>query len=320
MSSGEGHRVVPWPRRCERRTLPGGMSPPRSRYAPGAAPDYGHRFHAGNVGDVWKHCALIEVLLRVAATPGRVVYLESHAGEGGYPLGPTGEWSEGIGRLWSSGGDGPGLLARYVALSRRLGGGDDRPVHYPGSPAFAGALLGPDAQLELWERDQQSFARLSARLTGDARAQPIHGDGLAALEAALRAAAATAPAVVALIDPPYGEKADWQRVPDALARAARAAPRACLLLWYPVKSLTRPHAMVARLDSEGVAGTLAELITTPLEHKRNRLNGSGVILVRPPEGAVEALAAAAPSIGRRCATVDGAWSFRLRAFGAPPRG
>lgn len=298
-----------------RRTLPDGMSAPRSRYAPGAAPDYAHRFHAGNVGDVWKHCALIEVLQRVAATPGRVAYLESHAGDGGYPLGPTGEWSEGIGRLWSSGGDGTGALARYVALARRLGEGDDRPVHYPGSPAFAGAVLGPDARLQLWERDQQSFARLSARLAGDARAQPIHGDGLADLEAALGAASVSAAVVVALIDPPYGEKADWQRVPDALARFARAAPRACLLLWYPLKSLTRPHAMVTQLESAGVAGTLAELITTPLEHKRNRLNGSGVILVRPQEGVVEALAAAAPPIGRRCATVDGVWSFRLRAFG-----
>ena len=63
-------------------------------------PDYGHRFHAGNVGDVWKHCALVEILGRVAAGSRRVRYVETHAGEGAYALGPTGEWSEGIGRLW----------------------------------------------------------------------------------------------------------------------------------------------------------------------------------------------------------------------------
>src|SRR5262249_4815704 len=27
---------------------------PMTHYRPGAAPDYSHRFHAGNVGDVWK--------------------------------------------------------------------------------------------------------------------------------------------------------------------------------------------------------------------------------------------------------------------------
>ena len=77
------------------------MPASRSRYVPDAAPDYSHRFHAGNVGDVWKHLVLVEVLSRVAGRPGRIVYCESHAGEGGYMLGPTGEWSEGIGRLWA---------------------------------------------------------------------------------------------------------------------------------------------------------------------------------------------------------------------------
>jgi 23S rRNA A2030 N6-methylase RlmJ len=56
---------------------------------------------------------------------------------------------------------------------------------------------------------------------------------------------------VALIDPPYGEKADWHRAPEALARAARAVPRARLLLWYPMKSLARPNAMVAQLEAAG---------------------------------------------------------------------
>ena len=33
-----------------------------SRYRSDAAADYSHRFHAGNVGDVWKHCVLVTVL------------------------------------------------------------------------------------------------------------------------------------------------------------------------------------------------------------------------------------------------------------------
>ena len=101
---------------------------------------------------------------------------------------------------------------------------------------------------------------------------------------------------------------------DALARAARAAPRACIMLWYPVKSLTRPNAMMERLAAAGVAGVAAELVTTPLAHQRHRLNGSGVLLVRAPAAALEALAAAAPEIGARCATFAGTWSFRMRAF------
>src|SRR5258707_1228873 len=81
--------------------------------------------------------------------------------------------------------------------------------------------------------------------------------------------------------------ADWLGVPDALARAAAQTKRACFLLWYPVKSLTRPNAMFARLADAGVPGTIVELVTTPLDQQRNRLNGSGVLLVRPPAGAIE---------------------------------
>jgi 23S rRNA A2030 N6-methylase RlmJ len=86
------------------------------------------------------------------------------------------------------------------------------------------------------------------------------------------------------------------------------------VLWYPVKSLTRPNAMLARLADAGVPGTIAELVTTPLDQQRNRLNGSGVLLVRPPAGAVETIAAAAPIVGAACATQSGRWSFRSQAW------
>jgi len=285
---------------------------PASRYAPAAGADYSHRLHAGNVGDVWKHCALVAVLRAVAAEARHVAYVETHAGEGRYPLHPTGEWTEGIGRLWTDVAPHGSVLSDYLALCRRLGTGDARPVSYPGSPAFARAVLGDGADLALWERDERAAERLGAVVGSDARTRVTSGDGLAALAGALHAARADA--VVALIDPSWGQKADWQSIPDALARAVRTETRACVMLWYPVKSLTRPNAMMDRLAAAGVAGVAAELVTTPLAHQRHRLNGSGVLLVRAPAAAVDALAAAAPEIGARCATFPGAWSFRMRAF------
>jgi 23S rRNA (adenine2030-N6)-methyltransferase len=310
------------------------VSSPRSRYVADAAPDYSHRFHAGNVGDVWKHCALIEILRRLAATTATVHYVETHAGEGLYPLGATGEWSEGIGRLWSVADLDDGAVAHYVSLCRRLATSTARLQRYPGSPLFARAVLGSEARLTLWERDGGAFARLAAHLGSASNTRLVEGDGLAALAAvgddggALLStgrdrvgglvsttpdgAAAPSPTVV-LVDPPWTQKADWIAIPDALARAAVAMPDACLVLWYPVKSLTRPNAMHARLAAAGMAATIAELITTPLTSRRSRLNGSGVLLVRPPAGSLEALAAAAPVIGRLCATGAGAWSLRMAA-------
>ena len=291
------------------------MSPSHSRYRETATPDYGHRHHAGNVGDVWKHCALLEVLRRVATATVPVHYIETHAGEGRYSLGPTGEWTEGIGQLWSDPdvAAGDDAVARYVTRCRTLATGAERPQSYPGSPVLARAVLGTGARSSLWELDADAAARLE-RQCSDGTAHVTCGDGLAALGDAVVAAETGPGAVVTLIDPPWSRKSDWTAIPDVLAAAVRASTRTTFLLWYPVKSLTRPNAMLARLEAAGVGGTIAELITTPLEHTRNRLNGSGVLLVRPPDGVVEVLAAAAPIVGRRCATVPDTWSLRLRAW------
>lgn len=289
---------------------------PVSRYGAGGIPDYSHRYHAGNVGDVWKHCVLLEVLGRLAAGRGRITYLETHAGEGRYPLGPTGEWTGGVGRLWA-GEAASAPLAGYLALCRRLAGGGDRPRSYPGSPLLAAAALGPEAGLELWERDPGASERLARVLEGRQRTRVVTGDGLGAFEEAVRAAGVAAGTVAALVDPPWTEREDWQRVPRVVLAGIRALPAACLLLWYPVKSLTRPNAMMATLAREGLAGTLAELVTLPFEHRRTRLNGSGVLLVNPPPGALEAIAGAAPEIAARCAVLGGVWSFRMRSFAGP---
>lgn len=289
--------------------------PAPSRYRSEGSSDYSHRFHAGNVGDVWKHCVLIEVLRRAAAVPGGVAYVESHAGEGGYALGPTGEWTEGIGRVWDAvDGDGNDAVARYVALCRTHGAGGARPERYPGSPVLAHALLGAAAPIALWERDPTACERLAAALPPSGSVRVTVGDGLAALPNAVRDAEAGGAHVVALVDPPFTQKPDWIAVPDAVIAAAQASARATLLLWYPLKSLTRPNAMIARCKAAGVAATVAELVTTPLEHQRARLNGSGMILVRPPDGVLTSIAAAAPVLGARCATRPGVWSLRLASW------
>jgi 23S rRNA (adenine2030-N6)-methyltransferase len=271
--------------------------------------DYSHHYHAGNVGDVWKHCALVACLRALRLLPGPRCYVETHAGGGCYELGPTGEWTEGVGQLLAERRPAfPAAVESYLAALRDLGFSPHSRT-YPGSPMLGLALLGQRDRAVLVELQESARAALATTLANDRRATIEAGDGLAALLPCLAAQHRGAETLV-LIDPPYVAKPEWTLVPDALAEAWHAHPRVHFLLWYPIKSLTRPDAMLKRLRAAQVPATALDLITTPLDLKRNRLNGSGVLFVNPLPQVVLQVAAAGPTIGEACSTHEGRWQTR----------
>lgn len=266
---------------------------------------YSHRFHAGNVGDVWKHCVWASVLHHVVASAQRVSVIETHAGEGIYKLGTTGEWLEGVGKVFAK----PAVAAEPVALHRYRRLLADFPAAlYPGSPLITLALLRPTDAAVFYELDAEAHGALRRRLAKNAIATAIAGDGLAAL-ARLKAPGRDAASVV-FMDPPYTAKEDWTRIPKVFAETYHRDPKATLVLWYPVKSYTRPNAMLAGLAEAGVPAATVELITTPLKLQRNRLNGSGMLLVNAPAAALSEALAVAPALGALCASHEGHWTTR----------
>jgi 23S rRNA (adenine2030-N6)-methyltransferase len=279
--------------------------------------DYSHHYHAGNVGDVWKHCLLV-ACLDALPRPSTVCYVETHAGGGLYHLGPTGEWTEGVGKLASEGQGLPRAVARYLEVLRGRGFCDAPAGRvYPGSPVIALSLLGERDRALLFELQRPTCDALREHVGVDRRAVVEEGDGLAALRRCLADGEPVERFV--MIDPPYVAKSEWTVVPDALVEAWRARPDARFMLWYPIKSFTRPDAMLRRLRSSGMPATALDLVTTPLDLRRNRLNGSGVLLVNAPPGVLAAAAAAAPIVGAACATHEGRWLSRGTAWGEPAR-
>ncbi len=283
---------------------------------PARASDYAHARHAGNVGDVFKHVALCATL---AHGKDVALYAETHAGDGLFTLGSVGEWTSGAQKLWGQ-REAPGALGRFARTMHLWSSQtSSRPEKYPGSPLLARALLPVSAKLVLHELDPQAAEVLRRSLKaaipgreGPSQQSVVHEqDGFAALPAVL-AAAKGAPCV-ALIDPPYSSKLEWTQTAACLEAASKAAPQASLLTWYPLRALTRPRALLADLVARGLHGTLVELISTPLRLKREKLNGSGVIFIRPPAGAVEELCQSLPLIGPPLAT-HGEWSAAQIGF------
>jgi 23S rRNA (adenine2030-N6)-methyltransferase len=272
---------------------------------------YDHRYHAGNHGDVWKHVALLSLLHH--AREGETV-VETHAGEGAYALGSTGEWTAGVGAVAASatreGATGSTGVDRWLSRLRRLSRGHDR--FYPGSPMFSLDALPRDGRVILHEKSDQAVAALRRSVGGDNRARIVHGDGWRVQDVL-----PTTPTTL-VIDPPFAAKDEWQTTTDVIASVVAKSKQTRVLLWYPVKRWARPNALHERLRAAGVPFVAIDLVVTPMEIERRALNGSGVLLIGAPESVVVELHAAAAVLGARMATHDGRWSMRTLATTVRP--
>lgn len=268
--------------------------------------DYDHGFHAGNHADVWKHVALLALINALRDHPIGVV--DTHGGEGEYTLHGE-EWKAGIGRLLRRFGagesSGAGAVDRYLARVRRAGEG-----RYPGSPRLVLGSLPKTGRLRAHELQAPVAARLRARLADDDRAYVATGDGLTNILPLPRVSTP-----VVLIDPPFVSKDEWAQAAEAVAQAREAGAR--VMLWYPVKSWTRPNTLHNKLRELGVPFVAHDLLIRPIEEGSRSLAGSGVLWAGAPDGARIELHAAAAVLGP--ALSNGAdWSLRVTAHASPP--
>lgn len=245
--------------------------------------NYRHAFHAGNFADCVKH-ALLLVLLRSLLSkdkPFRV--LDTHAGIGSYDLtGPeatrTGEWHDGIGRLADI-TDGP--LADYVALVRGAG----FPASYPGSPALIRALLRPDDRLVLCELHPEDHATLKARFRDDAQVAVHRRDAWEALRALTPFPERRG---LVLIDPPFEQEGEFERLAHAIAEQRRRFRAGIVAAWYPIKHRTPVRAFHTALQDGAVPDCIAAELALREPTDPTRLNGCGLLVANPPFGFEEA--------------------------------
>jgi len=274
-------------------------------------PDYSHRYHAGNVGDVWKHVVWWALLERLHREDSPLDILDCHAGAGEYRLQSTGEWTAGIGALRSAAKtDAATVVAKYSAFIDQFGVDNSQLRRYPGSPRLLERLWRPGDRLACYELEPTAFGELNGAAFGS-EVERINGDGLAALRA--RCAEPMKGRLVGLIDPPWNIKSDWHTIPLTMIECVAAAPSAVIAVWYPIKSYSRVNQMIRTLREGGLPSLIADVITTPLDIKRNRLNGSGVCIVNAPADLAPQLAEAGAVVGSACSSHRGFFEIRLNA-------
>lgn len=247
--------------------------------------NYRHAFHAGNHADVFKHLALSRMLSFMSRKEAPLAYLDTHAGVGLYDLmgdsaSRTGEWLEGIGRIWARFDQAPAAMAEYLEVIAALNT-DGALRYYPGSPELMRRLSRPQDRLYLNEKHPDDGALLRQNMAGDRRVAVHQGDGWLVPRALLPTREKR---VLLLIDPPFEQGNDLERAVQALDEIIGRMRQAVVAIWYPIKDERQLKRFYTAL-SKSKAPTLmrAELYVNAPDDE-TRLNGSGLVISNPPWG------------------------------------
>ncbi len=219
---------------------------------------YRHAFHAGNHADVLKHLVLMLCIEHMNSKDKPYTLIDSHAGAGFYALDAehakrTGEFVEGIGRLWQR-TDLPPPLAEYVALVRGINGGSGL-RRYPGSPRIASLLTRDNAQvrdsLRLCELHSTDFALLRRQFKDAGRRVMLEqADGFEVLKAALPPPSRRG---LVLIDPSYEIKSDYMKVAAAIKDGLKRFATGTYLVWHPMLPTIEANNLPDKLKKSGAS-------------------------------------------------------------------
>ncbi|RWI91220.1 23S rRNA (adenine(2030)-N(6))-methyltransferase RlmJ [Mesorhizobium sp.] len=247
--------------------------------------NYRHAYHAGNFADVVKHAVLSRLVEYLKQKDEAFRAIDTHAGIGRYDLasveaGKTGEWQGGIGRVSEA-----ALEPRTAALLQpyleavRLENPDGGLRRYPGSPLIVRHLLRKQDRLTAIELHSEDAARLKAVFAGDIQTRVIELDGWLALGAHLPPKEKRG---LVLVDPPFEEEGEFQRLVENLRRAHRRWRGGIYALWYPIKDRKAVAAFRAALKETGIPKLLDIGFEIRPASSEPSLDGSGLVVVNPP--------------------------------------
>ncbi|TIQ34770.1 MAG: 23S rRNA (adenine(2030)-N(6))-methyltransferase RlmJ, partial [Mesorhizobium sp.] len=191
-----------------------------------------------------------------------------------------GEWQGGISRLFDAALDAPAaaLLAPYLEAVHSLNpeGGVKK---YLGSPLIARHLMRKQDRLSAIELHRQDAAKLRALFQGDFQTRVIELDGWLALRAHLPPKEKRG---LVLVDPPFEEECEFDRLVDGLRKAHKRWPGGIYALWYPVKNRKAVAAFRKALVQSGVPKLLDIGFEIRPPSAEPSLDGCGMVVVNPP--------------------------------------
>jgi 23S rRNA (adenine2030-N6)-methyltransferase len=238
--------------------------------------NYRHAYHAGNFADVLKHGVLVWIVRYLQQKAAALVLIDTHAGAGLYdltaaPAQKTLEAKDGILRLTGR-ADLPQALKPHfdLVLAANAGG---TIASYPGSASLMTSLARDCDRVvacELHPDDALALRRSAVR------ARIIQSDGYRTL---LSLAPPPEKRGLVLIDPPFEEPEEFERLARTFIAAHRKWPSGVYVLWFPIKD----PGEVSRLKAELANAAIKKLTFMALDVARAEgLGACGLIVCNAP--------------------------------------
>jgi 23S rRNA (adenine2030-N6)-methyltransferase len=266
-----------------------------------------------------KHALLVRIIAYLQRKETAFRVIDTHAGIGLYDLraseaGRTGEWAGGIGRLDRAfSPEVEEVLAPYRTVVA-----DVRARHgasaYPGSPAILREILRRQDRGVFVELHPADYKVLNEAFNEVANLKVLHLDGWTALHSLIPPKEKRG---LVLIDPPYEQPNELERLGGELLAALRKWPTGIYAGWYPVKDLGPVDALAARLHRESPRPGLRLELLVDDPRDPTRLNGSGLFVLNPPWSLRDEAEILLPALAERLSR-GGYGAYRCEAFGPPP--
>lgn len=248
--------------------------------------NYRHIYHAGNFSDVFKHIILARILEYLKKKDHGFRVIDTHAGIGIYDLSSqeaqkTGEWTDGIASIINKPitKDVEELIKPWLDVVTELNGSSGRITRYPGSPYLSRKLLRKQDRLTAIELHEKDYQQLASNFAGDYQARIIHLDGYLALGAHVPPKEKRG---LILVDPPFEQTDEFNRLLDGLSKAYRRFPNGVYALWYPVKHYHELNWFINELEGTAIPKILRLELRVRQRSATVGLDGCGMIIVNPP--------------------------------------
>ncbi|MGL4487122.1 MAG: 23S rRNA (adenine(2030)-N(6))-methyltransferase RlmJ [Yersinia sp. (in: enterobacteria)] len=243
---------------------------------------YRHSFHAGNHADVLKHTVQSLIIASLKEKEKPFLYLDTHAGAGRYQLSGehaerTGEYLEGIGKLWQR-DDLPDDLSPYMSVINYFNR-SEKLRYYPGSPLIARHLLREYDKIHLTELHSSDYPLLRNEFAKDERAKVQRADGYQQVKSQLPPPSRRG---FILIDPSYEMKTDYQEVVKGIQEGYKRFATGTYALWYPVVLRQQVKRLLRDLEASGIRRILQIELAVRPDSDQQGMTASGMIVINPP--------------------------------------